>query len=697
MPKTERPDLQRMWQSGWLAYGLALLGGFCVAASIFPASLLFAWDGVSGTSLTDPIQHIVGQRYFIADAWRWPLLSAKNLAGGTNIGLTDSIPAMALATKLLRGLLPPGFQSIFLWLAISYTLQPVAAVYAMRGAGERRLLPCLAAACVAGCMPAMLHRYGHAALSGQFLILLALGMYFRICAGRRKWFWVVTSALLLLALLIHPYLLAMVAALLAAAPLTLLLRADRAWLGAACGIAAGLVLTGLAALALGYVGLMPEGGFGYFSMNLLQPVWPDRSTLFPAAGVPPGGPGQVYEGYNYLGAGGLLLACLGLVRARAVARHGGLLLACLALTAWALSNHVMLGTRQLVDLGAMPGFIQMLRASGRMFWPVAYVVVIAGALAGGAMGGDHPRRVVAAMVLLAAMGLQLADTTQLRQDVATAMRTAPPLPPDIAALRPLLATHGWLTILPIDGCAGERDEASLMQILLLASVTTIPVNTMYVARVRQLPLCDDAAASAPLGEGELRLFDPASAITPFPDSDRFCRELGRFTICARDVEGMAGLAPLRSWPVAVLPAGRMVAMNNTADPALFSAGWIGSEVTGTWTAGNFATLTARLDKPIAGPARLTVMAHAFAPRRGGTQDVAVTINGHATANWVVDENTGRFSADIPDDVDLSGPLRIRFAIEQPTRPKDRDHSDDPRWLGMHLVWLGIAPRDVQMP
>ena len=693
MRRMNVPDcLRRAAASAWLAYGLALLGGCCLAASIFPARLLFAWDGASGTSLTDPMQHIVGQRYFIADAWRWPLLTTKLLAGGTNIGLTDSIPIMALATKLLRGLLPPGFQTIFLWLAISYTVQPAAAVYAMRGAGERRLLPCLAAASVAGCMPVLFVRYGHAALSGQFLILLALGMYFRICAGRHRAHWIGIPALLLLALLVHPYLMAMVAALLAAAPLTLLLRADRRWLAAAGRIAAGIGLTGIVALLLGYGGLERQGGYGYFSMNLLQPFWPGRSALFPGAGYAPGTTTQFFEGYNYLGAGGLLLACVALFRVRAVPRHAGLLLACLVLAALAVSNHVMLGTKEIADLGDAPDIVQNFRASGRLFWPVAYVIIVVGALAAGCIGGGRGRRALSVAILLAAGVLQIADTTLLRRDVATAMRTAPPLATDIAALRPMLATHRSFTILPIFGCGAEHDDGTFMHMLLLASETAIPVNTMYAARVRQQPICDDAVARSPLRAGELRLFNPATAYTPFPDSDRFCRELGRFVICARDAGDVPGSQPVGALVLPAIPPDLIVSATSSGFASFLAYDWAHQEPTGLWSNGRVASIEGRLDKPFAGPARFSIRAHGYPPLRGGTQSISVSINDHAVARWAMPEQDAEYEADIPADVDLSGPIRVRFEIAQPTRPIDRDQVGDPRWLGLWISAFRIAPR-----
>jgi hypothetical protein len=90
---------------------------------------------------------------------RWP--------NGTNIALTDSIPLLAIPAKLLRRILPPGFHTIFWFLAIAWCLQPVAAVFALRSAGEKRLLPSLAVAVITLSMPTLLYRSlaGHEALN----------------------------------------------------------------------------------------------------------------------------------------------------------------------------------------------------------------------------------------------------------------------------------------------------------------------------------------------------------------------------------------------------------------------------------------------------------------------------------------------------------------------------------------------------
>ena len=54
-----------------------------------------------------------------------------------------------------------------------------------RSAAERRLLPNLAVALIAASIPTLLLRHFHPALCSHFLILIALGLYFRITRGAK--------------------------------------------------------------------------------------------------------------------------------------------------------------------------------------------------------------------------------------------------------------------------------------------------------------------------------------------------------------------------------------------------------------------------------------------------------------------------------------------------------------------------------
>lgn len=137
------------------AYLLALAIGCAFVAWLFPASRLFPAHPLGLAFSGDEAQHVIGQRYFIRDAWRWPLLAVRRLNApeGVNIAYTDSIPLLALTLKLARGWLPDGFTLTEGWIAVAYALQPLAAVFALRSAGEERLVPTLAVAAISLSMP----------------------------------------------------------------------------------------------------------------------------------------------------------------------------------------------------------------------------------------------------------------------------------------------------------------------------------------------------------------------------------------------------------------------------------------------------------------------------------------------------------------------------------------------------------------
>ncbi|WP_270935918.1 DUF6311 domain-containing protein [Falsiroseomonas oryzae] len=482
---------------------------------------------------------MIAQRYLIADAWRWPPTLAANLDtqhGGLNTVFADSIPALALALKAVRGVLPEGFHGVGLFYGLAWALQPVAAVWALRGSGERRLLPALGVALAAASMPAWIGRFGHAALSGHFLLLIGLGFYLRLVRAPGPGLWIGAGLLQVLALLVHPYLAAMTLALLAAVPATRLLR-GQPFVGAGLGAAAAAGVVAAVMAGFGYLGASGDGGYGMFAMNLLSPVWPAGSGLL---GVPwspqldATGHGG-WEGYNWLGLGLLLALGLGAAaRPRAAAamlrRHAGLALVLLALTALAVSHRVGLGTRIVLDLGAAPGPLEQFRASGRFFWPVAYALLVAGMLL--------LARVAPVLCLLAGL-VQFADARPLRAAIAGWAGQQAPWSVDAATLRDAFARAGSLTLLPswpcVEKATGDATYATLLETLALASERAVPASTMYVARWRSPPECRDAAlASAPFAPGEIRLILPAAqaALAPLvPDSASRCTPVGALLAC----------------------------------------------------------------------------------------------------------------------------------------------------------------------
>lgn len=496
--------------------------------------MLFPLAGQGARPAGDAAQHMVAQRYLIADAWGWPPTLARNLntqEGGLNTAFADSIPLLALLLKALRGVLPEGFQGVGLFYGLAWVAQPIAAVWALRGAGEKRLLPALGMALAAASMPAWIGRFGHAALCGHFLLLLGLGFYLRLVTRPGVALWLGAGLLQVAALLVHPYLAAMTLALLGAVPATRLLRGE-AFLGPALAVAAALgAVVGVMA-GFGYLGAQGDGGYGMFALNLLSPVWP-AGSLFSGWPWSPqldatghGG----WEGYNWLGAGLLAALALGLVtrpRAawRGLGRHAGLAVVLLGLTALAVSFQVGFGGRIVLDLGKPPGVLEQFRASGRFFWPVGYGLLLAGMLL--------LARLRPVLCLLAGL-VQFADAAPLRAAIAGWAQAHPAWSLDAPALRAELASAQSLTLLPSWPCVPPRDTAGthglILEVLVLASERAVPASTMYVARWREAPACrDEALAAAPLAPGELRLILPAAqpALAPLvPEGAARCRPLG---------------------------------------------------------------------------------------------------------------------------------------------------------------------------
>lgn len=514
--------------------------GLALALAVFPQEFLLPEAGRPWRPVGDAAQHIVAQRYLIADAWRWPPTFAANLntqEGGLNTAFADAIPAVALPLKAIRELLPQGFHGIGLFYGLAWVLQPVAAVWALRGAGETRLLPALGVALAAASMPAWIGRFGHAALCGHFLLLAGFGFYFRLVSDPSRSLWAAAGLLQVLALLVHPYLAAMTLALLAAVPATRLLRGEPFLADALASAACIAIVAGVMA-AFGYLGASGEGGYGMYAMNLLSPLWPAGSGILGWPWSPQldatghGG----WEGYNWLGLGllaALVVGVLGrpLAATRATWRdHGGLTLVLIGLAALAITHKVGFGPRLVLDMGEAPGPLEQFRASGRFFWPVAYGLLLGAMLL---LARIWP------VLCLAAGLLQFADAAPLRAAIADWAWQRPAWDVDAPALREALAGARSLTLLPswpcVEKATGDETYALLLQTLTLASEHAVPASTMYAARWHAPPSCRDKdLAEAPLAPGESRLILPSAqeALAPLvPGAETRCAPLGGMLAC----------------------------------------------------------------------------------------------------------------------------------------------------------------------
>ena len=527
----------------WAGYILAFLLGLTFTIWLLPHQLLFPANYFDVAAVDDTAQHIIGQRYYILDQWRIPPLETQLLRwpGGTNIALTDSIPLLAIPAKLLKRVLPPGFHTIFWFLAIAWCLQPVAAVYALRSGGEKRLLPSFAVSVVALSMPTLLQRglRPHEALCGHFLILVAIGLYFRISRGSKMATWLGAPALLVSSLLIHPYLMVMVAGVLMAAPLSLLIRRDALSLPVSIAFLAAIAITAGVALALGYAQEVGVGrGYGLYGMNLLAPVDPTGSEIIPFVSAWMRAAGMQSEGYQYLGAGVLLLCLVATISIcyrppkRVCARHAGLLIVSLGLVLFALSTDVYSGTTLVFHFEHPPGIFDSFRSSARFFWPVAYLLVI-GSVA--TVMWRFPSKAGVSVLLIAA-GLQLIDATSLRNRLHAHLRRDVKWQIDRQTLGPLMQHSDRLTLWPRFECAGNIIwDQQYLQVLLLASQYGLRTNTMYTPNPEEIGPCRAAdVIGKPLEPGELRIILPAAGADDVhaSNSPESCHKIGHLTACA---------------------------------------------------------------------------------------------------------------------------------------------------------------------
>jgi hypothetical protein len=362
----------------------------------------------------DAITYYLGWLFYRSSPWTFPLGMNPRYGDelSSSIMFLDNVPLLSLLFKALNPWLSEPFQYFGLWLLCCCVLQAWFA-WLLVGLVTRQPLARTCASALFVLAPPFLYRFGgHYAMAGQWLLLAAL----YLCFGPRRLSRGLAWPLLAFVVsLVHSYMTAMVLGLWAADMARRLFvdgrsRSDFVQLLAVPSLVLlGFWQAGFFAVGPGVV----KAGFGKYRMNLLSLV--DPSGWSYVVKDFPEGPGD-YEGFNYLGLGAVLLALLALPALRgalpalrARRRYWPLLLLLCGLTLFAVSNRVGIG---------MGGFeiplpqsaidrANTLRSSGRMFWPVFYVILF---MAVRAVLRRYPARLAAGMLLGAAL-LQAADTS----------------------------------------------------------------------------------------------------------------------------------------------------------------------------------------------------------------------------------------------------------------------------------------------
>jgi hypothetical protein len=424
--------------------------------------LLAYWKGS-----IDSAAHYLGWEFFRqAPLWQWPPGRSPNLGpiDGSGVGLTDSIPLFAFIFKPLTFWFTKPFQYFGIWVLTCFVLQAVFAWKLLTiwvKHWEHALLGtyffCFA--------PIFLDRIIiHLAIAGHWVLLASLYLLLSDEFKFKRWLFVgVISAL------VQPYLAVIVSVLFFARLLIRFTRNHNAvdvlkYILVFCfSLFAALWSSGLFAFGFNQV---QANGFGMFSSNLLSlvdPGYPNGERVPWSRFIP--NPWQTetqYEGFNYIGTGviallifGFLprfvassvksrvtqvfviavfvstsvifgydklvpLVILGLVVSTVISfffdgypqkmrENIIIMLACLGLFVVGLSNSIYVGNYHVGNFSLPPfalQFFAVIRASGRMIWPLTFLVIAISIVLTSRFLG----RLVASVALVGAIGLQAYDS-----------------------------------------------------------------------------------------------------------------------------------------------------------------------------------------------------------------------------------------------------------------------------------------------
>lgn len=305
----------------------ALVGAF-VFLLYFEIEILNP-KNISWITSGDRLQHYLGSYAFRLDDWHFPLTKTTLIAypEGVSIIYTDSNPLVSILFKLLKPIFPPEYQFFGLWFLLCWMLQGLLAFLVVKRLTKNNLYA-LATSILFCLIPAMFHRIMHTNLVAFWAILWAINVYL-MDEEKSKKKEILFFIVCLISGLIHGYFLVM----------NMLILGT--WYGRKMFVYAknkeykplgGIVFRVIIYFIILFVVLWCFGffyntpehnsdmGFGEFSMNLLSPfdsLNPNFSTLLTSL---PHLKKQGLEGFQYLGAGTIILytvvASLGLISKR---------------------------------------------------------------------------------------------------------------------------------------------------------------------------------------------------------------------------------------------------------------------------------------------------------------------------------------------------------------------------------------------
>ena len=503
----------RFSSSSLIGLMVCLLLGLAYAGWLLPVGFIEGTHPYWRAQNEDTAVYQAGFNAFFREPWQWPLwrITSLNWPQGTAATFVDILPLYSALLKLLAPASWFPFNPFGAWVLLCIIMQALGAWWVLREAEVRDWLALVVLVLLLISLPTWLRRMGHISLMSHWMITFGYAIFLRSLRLDRFsglcWLLLLTSGVML-----NIYLFAMASIICLADALRCISRGDLrrvlGWALATCALLTGAVWLTLWPLPPNTG--QPDTGFGLYSMNLLSPISGIDAKGLGGRWINPQGVAneQLFEGFNYLGVGIILLALIAFAASlrqpwpKRFTRSSWILAPCLLLVAvYALSNQIYFG-KQLVAQWSVPawagGLTGTFRASGRFFWLVSYAVVIFSVI------GVYrllPRRWAHGVIVITLV-LQMIDLRPYVHEVRYLQPKADALVIDTAAWNKTIPpSTTTLYYFPKFKCAKRSDFfKTLLPVMQLASARKLNINTAYIARYT--PECDsearDIAASDPL-------------------------------------------------------------------------------------------------------------------------------------------------------------------------------------------------------
>jgi hypothetical protein len=343
--------------------------------------------------LGDLSQYQIGWEFFRNDSWKLPLGYNPNygLELGNSIAFTDSIPLFAFVFKLGKNFLPGNFQYFSFWIVVCIYLQLLFS-YLILFNITKNFYCSIIGMFFFILAPVFLHRSGiHLSLMGQWIILFSFYIESTNSKSKTK----LRGINLVLSSFIHFYFTIILIILNLITYLFLLINKKTSYKKIILELILIYPFLLLAMYLVGYFIIRPEdglgGGYGFYNFNLNSFFNPtgfnnvgsiNWSIFIPGLSLNNG----EHEGFSYLGISGLIFFLFTIFYFFTDIKNfffskKELASIFLVLLILSVSHNINYGNLNILNIDLnnfILGILSSIRASGRLIWPIYYLILILG-------------------------------------------------------------------------------------------------------------------------------------------------------------------------------------------------------------------------------------------------------------------------------------------------------------------------------